>query len=283
MNIAFIGVGLMGGLMAENLAQQNHKLKIYNRTKEKAEKLQKSNITICDSPDEAVLESDIIITMLTNYNAVNEIISQIKNDLSNKTFFQMGTLKPSENIKLKKHFNDNNCEYIEAPVLGSIPQVKTKSLITIVGGSKKNFDKWCQFLKGFGEKVVYAGEVGKASALKLALNQLIVTPAVAFSMSLGFVRENNIDVELFMDILRNSPLYSQNYDKKLKNYLNDEYANPNFPLKHLLKDVGLMREAFEESNIDNHVLNEILKLLQKGINEGFGEFDYSSLYKTIHK
>ena len=82
--------------------------------------------------------------------------------------------------------------------------------------------------KIFGTNIFYVGKVGKASALKLALNQLIASLTAAFSVSLSYVQKNEIDSELFMDILRKSALYAPTFDKKLANYESQNFDKTNF-------------------------------------------------------
>ena len=101
-------------------------------------------------------------------------------------------------------------------------------------------------------------------------------------MSLGYLRERNVDVDKFMDILRGSALYAPTFDKKLSNYLDRDFENPNFPLKHLLKDVRLMISQFEQEGINTLPLEGVETIVQKGLEEKLSDKDYSSLYNVVH-
>lgn len=283
MNISFFGTGLMGAPMIRVLESAGHELTVYNRTIEKAKKLESENVKAAGKVAEACGSSNVLIAMMSNAAALKETFMSDELNFAGKTFIQMGTIKPDESIEFKDFFESKNADYIEAPVLGSIPQIENRQLISIVGCSKELFENWNKLFSEFGEKIIYTGEVGTAAAMKLALNHLIASMTASFSMSLGFVREAGLDVEQFMDILRNSALYTPNFDKKLNNYLSDDYGNPNFPLKHLLKDVNLIQDAFNSKGINTLMLSGLIDILQKGINDGNGEQDYSVLYKSIHK
>jgi 3-hydroxyisobutyrate dehydrogenase len=127
----------------------------------------------------------------------------------------------------------------------------------------------------------YIGRIGQAAALKLALNQLIAAEIAAFSLSLGLVRRENIDVATFMTILRESALYAPAYDKKLPRLLERDYENPNFSTGHLLKDVRLILDEAEVCGLSTSGLEGVVPLLSRAISEGLGELDYSALYEAV--
>jgi 3-hydroxyisobutyrate dehydrogenase len=102
-------------------------------------------------------------------------------------------------------------------------------------------------------------------------------------MSLGYLKEKDVDVNLFMDILRESALYAPTFDKKFSNMLERKFTNPNFPLKHLLKDVNLIIDEFVENKIDCTPLKGVKGILLKAVEDGNSELDYSALYNSVYK
>lgn len=282
MKVAFIGTGLMGEPMAFRLLKANYNLYVYNRTISKTERLKKHQAKIFASPEDAVKEPSIIITMLTDYNALIEVLFSNKILYKGKTLIQMSTISPDESLLLKERIELAGGDYIEAPVLGSIQQAESGELIVMVGSNSENYNKWKKLLKNFGEIVVHVGEVGKASALKLALNQLIASLLSAFSMSLGYVRNKEIDINIFMEILRKSALYAPTFDKKLPNMLKRDFDKANFPLKHMLKDVNLISQEFQNNGINSLMLESVRSILIKAMDEKLSDKDYSALYNIIH-
>lgn len=283
MKVGLIGTGLMGKPIAQKLLEAKYELNVFNRTKSKTDSLIKLGAKSFTDIHEFVAETDVIILMLSNYDAIVGVLfaSNIRN-FENKTIIQMSTIAPTESIDLHKRITKLRGEYFEAPVLGSIPQIINSELIVLIGSSEKQFTKCENIFKSFSNKILYLGEVGKASAMKLALNQLIISETVAFSMSLGFVIENNLNVNIFMEILRSSALYAATFDKKLPNYLNRNFDNPNFPVKHLLKDLDLILNSFAEKNINIDSLKSIRKILIDLIQNGNADKDYSALYNSVH-
>jgi 3-hydroxyisobutyrate dehydrogenase len=126
------------------------------------------------------------------------------------------------------------------------------------------------------------GNVGKAAAAKLAFNQLIASLTTSFAMSLGYLRESGVNVKRFMEILRISALYAPTFDKKLNRMVNRNFVKPNFPVKHLLKDVDLMLGEFGKKGINIDPLEGVKKILLKAIADGEADMDYSALYNAVH-
>jgi 3-hydroxyisobutyrate dehydrogenase len=123
--------------------------------------------------------------------------------------------------------------------------------------------------------------VGQGAALKLAMNQLIAGLTASFSLSLGLVRAEGIDADLFMGLLRSSALYAPTFDKKLNNYLAHDYGKANFPLKHLLKDVRLFRRVTESVAMDSALITTIEAACARAIGQGYAEQDYSAIYEAL--
>ena len=123
------------------------------------------------------------------------------------------------------------------------------------------------------------GPVGAGSGVKLAMNQLIGTLTTAFSMSLSLVQQEAIDIEKFMAIVRQSALYAPTFDKKLGRMCDRNFANPNFPTKHLLKDMKLFVQAAE--TFDAKVAQSVAQMVQKAVEEGLAEQDYSAVFAAV--
>ena len=281
--VAFLGTGLMGRPMAERLLDAGYSLVVYNRTGEKAQALESSGAQIVQSPLEAIRQAECVVLMLSDGPAIREVMfpEAVLSELSARTVIQMGTIGPSESREFEREVNAAGGDYLEAPVLGSIPQAEQARLIVMVGASGEQFDQWSQLFRCFGPDPLLIGPVGKAAALKLALNQLIASLTVSFALSLGIVKQEGLSVDQFMEILRGSALYAATFEKKLPQMVSGDYENPNFPTRHLLKDVELILDTAEGMGLDASGLTGIRTVLEKTIARGWGEADYSALFETI--
>lgn len=281
--IAILGTGLIGAPMAGRLTQSEYQLTVYNRTRSKTEPLKQLGAAVAQSPREAIESAESIILVLADGGAVNETLfsNDSKIDFADKTIIQMGTISPDESIAFQNKISAAGGRYFESPVLGSIPQAKEGKLIVMVGATTDQYEHSKNLLKCFGD-VHYIGEVGKAAALKLALNQLIATLTAAFSLSLGIVQQSQIEVETFMEILRKSALYAPTFDKKLPRMLDRDFSNPNFPTKHLLKDMGLIQKESQKLGLSTQVLDGVIDLIRISLEKGFVETDYSAIYNAVN-
>lgn len=283
MKLGFLGVGLMGKPMIERLVSLGYKVIAYNRTIEKLEPLKSLGVKITNSPAEVIKETNATILMLSDITAIKSSLftQEAQAFIKNKTIIQMGTISPSQSQELMQTVTDLGGDYLESPVLGSIAEAKTGKLIVMVGSMPQQLMLWQEVLKAFTDKPLWIGEVGKAAALKLALNQLISSLTASFSLSLAYVKASGVDIDLFMEILRQSAIYAPTFDKKLNRFLEDNYSNPNFPVKHLEKDTNLFLEESSKLQINTIVLESIHSLLLKAIERGDGDLDYSAIFRSL--
>jgi 3-hydroxyisobutyrate dehydrogenase len=283
MKVALIGTGRMGRPMAERAMAFGHQLVVFNRSPNKAEPLRSSGALIAASAAEAIDSAECLILMLTDGAAIREVLfnSEPTADLHDRTVIQMGTISPADSVALEKKVLGLGGEYLEAPVLGSIPEATAGKLLIMVGASNQQFDQWSTLLECFGSEPVLIGGVGKAAAVKLALNQLIASLTVGFASSLGLVKSLGVEAELFMKILRRSALYAPIFDKKLKLMLDRDYGIGNFPTKHLFKDVALFSSEAQSVNLETIGIEAIRRLLEITLEKGYGEGDYSALFEAV--
>jgi 3-hydroxyisobutyrate dehydrogenase len=284
MNVAVIGLGLMGIPVALRLAERDYHVVAWNRGEEKRKKAEDQGVDVIASLARVIDESDCLLLTLSDYSAIiDTLLSQdISRLLSGKTVVQMGTIAPEESRSLERRLAEHGVRYLEAPVLGSIPEARAGTLIIMAGGADDLFQQVLPLLTSLGPEPALVGGVGQGAALKLAMNQLIASLTTGFSLSLGLVRSEGLDVERFMELLRTSALYAPTFDKKLGKMLDHDYANPNFPLKHLLKDVALFNRVAGQVGIDSRTTAAIEGMLTEGVDE-LGEEDYSALYELVNK
>jgi len=285
MKIGFLGTGLMGLPMAQKLLEANQIVTAYNRIKSKLEPLQKAGAQIANFPLKAIQKSECLILILTNAAAIKNVLlsDSSKAELSHRTVIQMGTISPAESKEIRDEIVGCGGEYLEAPVLGSIPQVKSGNLIVMVGASPEQYQKWSSLLKIkiFSPEALHIGAVGSGAAIKLATNQLIGSLTTSFALSLGLIIQKKIDVDMFMQIVRHRALYAPTFDKKLQQMLDRNYENPNFPAKHLLKDTNIFINAAESLGLDVSIQEGVRQVLEKTIELGLSDLDYSALMHPL--
>ena len=175
MKIGFIGTGLMGLPMAKNLLKSGFKLKVFNRSINKAEPLKEFGAEISKTLGEVVKDNDFIITMLTDDSAVDAIMNNsdlLENLKSGSTVIDMSSVKPTTATKYGNSLKSKNINYLDAPVSGGTIGAEEASLAIMVGGEQSVFDNSINILKAMGNPTL-VGPIGSGQVSKLA-NQIVV-------------------------------------------------------------------------------------------------------------
>ncbi len=283
MKTALMGAGLMGAPMARRLLEMGHDVIVYNRSRNKTDVLARNGMAVAGTPAEAIESAECVLLTLSDLVAIRAVLftESASQALKGRVVIQMGTIGPEQSRRLLSEVDSLGGSYLEAPVLGSIPEAKAGRLIVMVGGTPEQFASYRELLQSFGPNPVLIGPVGQAAAVKLALNQLIASLTGAFSLSLGFVQRQGVEVDAFMDILRESALYAPTFDKKLSRMLAHHYTGPNFPTKHLAKDVDLFLSESRTLGLDTRLLEGLRQAVESAIRKGLADDDYSALFEGI--
>lgn len=281
LRIGLLGTGLMGQPLAIRLLTQGYEVIAYNRTSAKLEPIAEAGGTIAPDVQTVLQESDVVILMLTDVAAIASLLltPELHPHLVGQTIIQMGTIAPTESRTLAQQITEAQGVYLEAPVLGSIPQIKDGTLLVMVGSTPEQYEQFLHLFQVLGSNPLHIGAIGSAAALKLSLNQLIGSLTTAFALSLSFVQQEGVPVETFMTILRESALYAPTFDKKLQRMVESNFANPNFPAKHLLKDMKLFSDAAPNHNTE--IVRGVIAVVEDAIASGHGDDDYSALFSAI--
>ncbi|MFW5906548.1 MAG: NAD(P)-dependent oxidoreductase, partial [Desulfobia sp.] len=187
----FIGLGIMGLPMASNLIKGGHSLIAYNRTAFRAESLPQGEVEIASSPLEVSENSETVILMLSDTEAVDEVLWSKNGLLAKghccKTVINMSTVAPSYTKVLNQKLEQEGVVLIDAPVSGSKIPAEKGELVILAGGPEDIVNRLDPVFQCMGKKVVYCGEVGKGSAMKMTVNLLlgIMMGGLAESLNLG--------------------------------------------------------------------------------------------------
>lgn len=282
-DVSLLGTGLLGAPSARRLLETGLAVTVWNRTREKAQALAPFGARVADTPAEALAASPVALLFLADAAAVGASVlnAEARGVLPSRTVVQMGTIGPGESRRLRRKVETAGGTYVEAPVLGSIPEALAGTLQVMVGGTDAQLRDLLPLLSRLGSAPFLVGPVGTASAMKLGLNQLIGSLTTAFATSLAYVRAEGVDVEPFLRVLRGSALHAPTFDKKLPRMLSGDYSSPNFPVKHLLKDMQLFVAAATAAGVAADVPGSVARVVERAIEMGLADGDYSALYRAV--
>jgi 3-hydroxyisobutyrate dehydrogenase len=281
--IAVLGTGLLGRAIAERLQTVGYEVIAFNRTAAKAVSLQTHGIAVVGSAALALSRADCALLLMTDAAAIRSVLfaPECSAALKDKTIIQMGTIGPNESLQIQRDVDQRGGTYLEAPVLGSLAEAKAGTLFVMAGGTEEQFAACSALFRSLSREPRHIGPVGKAAALKLALNHLIAAETLAFAFSFGLIQRSGIPVETFMAILRESALHAPTFDKKLPRLIKRDYHHPNFSTRHLLKDVLLFSQEASACGLTVDALEGLPRILDHAIAKGLGDLDYSALFEVV--
>lgn len=202
MKIAFLGIGLMGKPMTQQLINAGFELFLWNRTAEKMNEFSEQ-AQLCSSVEDAIKEADVIITMLENGDIVDQVVYQseaYKHALPDSLFIDMSSIPPSIARQHSELAIQQGCHYLDAPVSGGTAGAEAGTLSVMAGGDKTQFDRAQPIFKAFG-KSTYIGNTGSGQLCKLA-NQAIVGITIgAVSEALLLASEGGANPEAVKEAL----------------------------------------------------------------------------------
>ena len=282
MKIAFIGTGLMGYPMAKNLINKKLNLKVFSRTLEKAKPLEKIGAIIANSLGEAVKEADIIITMLTDDEAVEKVLSdqEFLNNLKNSsTVIDMSSIKPKIAIQYGNFLRDKNIHFLDAPVSGGTIGAEEGSLAIMVGGDQNVFNGAFDILKIMGNPTL-VGPIGSGQVSKLA-NQIIVGVTIgAVAEAITLCEKAGVDANKFIKALSGGfadGKILQNHGKRMI----DKDFSPKGKVSTHLKDMNNILECAGDFKTKLPISNLIQEMFKSLVDQGNSNDDHSALYKEI--
>ena len=284
MQIGFIGVGLMGFPMAKNLLKAGYKLKAFNRSQNKAEKLKEFGAEISTSIKDVVTNSDIIITMLTDDVAVEKVIVSdefLKNIMSNATVIDMSSINPALSKKSAKILKEKNINYLDAPVSGGTLGAEDASLAIMVGGEEKIFNECFDLLKILGNPTL-VGPVSSGQISKLA-NQIIVGVTIgAVAEAVTLCEKSGTNPSKMIEALSGGWADSKILQTHGKRMINKDFS-PKGKTTTQLKDMNNIINTGKAADLHLPISNLIKEMYKNLVDDGLGNTDHSSLYNEIKK
>ena len=284
MKIAFIGTGLMGFPMAKNLLEKSLDLNVFSRTIEKAKPLEKFAAKISNSLSEAVKDVDVVITMLTDDDAVEKVLSDKdfqKNLKKGSTVVDMSSIKPKIAIKYGNLLKDKGINFLDAPVSGGTIGAEQASLAIMVGGDQKVFDQVKDILKVMGNPTL-VGPIGSGQVSKLA-NQIIVGVTIgAVAEAITLCEKAGVDGNKFIKALAGGfadGKILQNHGKRMI----DKDFSPKGKVSTHLKDMNNILECAGDFNTKLPISNLIKDMFKSLVENGNDNDDHSALYKEIER
>ncbi len=246
-SIGWIGTGVMGKSMCLRIISGGYKVRVYNRTREKADSLLHSGAQWCDSPSDLARGCNVVFTMVGYPEDVNEVILGEKGILltlrKGAIIVDMTTSRPSLAEAIYKAAGDRGIESLDAPVSGGDIGAAEGTLAIMLGGNREAYEKVLPLLKLMGKNISYMGRPGAGQHTKMCNQILIASTMIGVVESLLYARKSGLGMGEVIDVIGKGAAASWAINNMGRKIVENNFT-PGFYIKHFVKD---MRIALEES------------------------------------
>jgi 3-hydroxyisobutyrate dehydrogenase len=245
MNLGFIGLGIMGRAMVQNLINAGHSLFVYNRTGEKCMPFVEKGAVACDTPAGVASHAGVIFINVTDSAAVESVLfgpdGLADTASAGNIIIDHSTISPLETQKFARRLKEKNIDFLDAPVSGGDVGARNATLAIMVGGDKAAFEKSLPLLNILGKKIVYLGPSGAGQACK-AVNQLFCAlHMIACCEGIELARRAGLDPLAMIDVVSSGAGGSWALANLGPKIVNQDFA-PGFTIDLLAKDLAYTLE-----------------------------------------
>lgn len=278
MQLAFIGLGTMGGGMALNLIKAGHDVAVHDLRKESADRHVTAGARWAATPADAANGAQAVFTSVPGPREMREVGATLLEAMApGSTWFDLSTNSPSVVREVHRRFADQGIALLDAPVSGGPAGANAGKLAIYVGGDKAVFERHKPLLDAIGDQVLHVGDIGAGNVAKLVHNCASITMRmmIAEVFSLG-VKGGMDPLELWHAVRQGAIGRSRTFDRIGDQYLQDRYEPASFALKLAHKDLTLALDLGRELDVPMHYAEQAMKDFQAALDRGWGDRDSRS-------
>jgi len=281
-NVAVIGLGIMGLPMAKNLVAAGYTVTGYNRSQDPIEALVAAGGRGAASVADAVVDADVIITMVPDSPDVAGVVRGADGVFANAQrgalWIDNSSIRPDVSKELAEEAVAAGFGVVDAPVSGGEQGAIDAVLSIMVGGTAADFARAEPVLKAIGKTIVHVGPAGAGQTVKAA-NQLIVAVNIqALAEAVVFLEAYGVDTDAALTVLGGGLAGSKVLDQKGRKMLDRDFA-PGFRLALHNKDLGIVTAAARQAGITVPLGSAVAQLVTSLVARGDGGLDHSGLFK----
>ena len=276
-----LGLGAMGRAIAQRLLEAGHDLSVWNRTPGRDEELVTAGATRADTPADAVRDAGVVVTMLTDPPALEQVLFGPEGAASaippNATLIEMSTVGPTAIASAAERLS---VPVLDAPVLGSVPSVEAGRLVILVGGDRAVFDRHVELLSVLGTPM-YVGPSGSGAWLKLVNNAASIATLVALGELLALTDRAGLGTDAVLASLEAGPLAS--LVERWRPRLMGEDQSSYFRLALARKDLAIVFDEAGREGVDLTVAETSAARCDEAIGAGLGDEDFGAIVPFLRR
>jgi len=282
MQVAFLGLGIMGQAMATNLVRAGHEVTVWNRTPGKAVE----GARVAASPAEAAQGVEVVWMAVSDTAAVESVLfgaDGVEQSLTEGMIVvDSSTISPSATRKFAERVARKGAQYVDSPMTGSKVAAESGTLLFIVGGEEQTIELLKPLYAAMGKKIFRMGEVGKGQSAKLVMNLQIALIYEGFAEALTLAAKLGVDAEKLIPLVNASMVKSGVVEYKAPFVLGRDFS-ANFPLRLMRKDIRLALEAAKEARVKLPGLETVEEIYEMAIEDGHADLDYAATLLLLEK
>ena len=279
--IAFIGLGVMGAGMASRLAENDHDITVYNRTRSKADEVGELGAKVANTPADAAKDADVVMISLADQDVVSKVVFDedgIFETLGEGSYvLDMSTVTPEFARELNGKAREAGYKHLDTCVLGNPMHARQGELRVMAGGDEADFKAVEPLLEAVGKEVTYLGEAGMGATMKLVLNMLMGVQMPALAEAVVFGERAGLDREKILEMISKSGYSSpvMSFRCAIMGARNFEFAA--FKLGLMRKDMTLVLGESQKLGVPMPVSESAYAMLTAAQQQGLGDLDVAAI------
>lgn len=250
--LGFVGVGAMGSRIVRRLLAGGHKVAVYDLSREKAEAMAMDGATVSSSLADLASTTEIILSCLTNDEAVRRVYlppdGLLAHATSGKVVLEMSTIRPRTSREVAHEGADRGVHVLDVAISGSTPAVEQGTVTLLCGGDSNIFTKLEPIFQTFARQYFHLGASGSGTAAKLVVNALLGVGMQAIAEACALGEREGLDRDQLLTVLGKTAVVAPAHAGKLSRVMRNDYS-PQFPLRLMNKDFRLILEAASQSDL----------------------------------
>lgn len=279
MDVAVLGMGIMGSRMARRLLEAGHDVRVWNRTRAKATPLGEAGAFVAETPQEAAAGADVVLTILADGPATEEVMLAEGEALqaTSGIWLQMATVGCDETERLLAGAGD--VPFVDAPVLGTKEPAEKGQLLVLASGDDAVVDRCVPIFEAVGKRTLRLGAAGAGTRTKLVINTWLLGMLCTLAESLALAEAIGLPPRTFLDAIEGGPLGAPYARLKGELMIGHEFP-PSFPARLALKDArNILRAA--RGHFDPRLVQVAEDRFSDLVERGLGEEDMAAVYRVV--
>ena len=282
LTVGFLGAGIMGAPMAQNIAKAGHDVRVWNRTRNRAEAIAAEGITVAGSAADAVRDADVVVTVLKDGDAVLTVMREAEQALRPGQIWMQSTTASLESVtELAALAAKHGLVYFDAPILGSKQPAETGRLTILAGGPVEHREAVRPIFEAVGVRTLWTGEDASeapATRLKLVLNSWVLALTHGAAEALALANGLGVDPQLFLGLVADSPANAPYFQLKARQILDDRTSDTTFTVTNGEKDARIIVEAGQQHGVRMDVAAAGAERFRRAAHQGHADHDIAASY-----